>query len=83
MSKKYEREDWLGNKYWEDEDGNREYEREDWLGNKYREDDDGNRTYEREDWLGNKYEEKDDDKGGCFLTTACIRHAGLSDCHRS
>jgi len=55
--KKYEREDSLGNKYWEDENGNREYEREDWAGNQYREDQDGNRNYEREDGLGNKYRE--------------------------
>ena len=82
MSRKYEREDWAGNKYWEDEDGNREYEKEDWAGNKYREDKDGNRTYEKEDWAGNKYEEKDDKNGGCFLTTACVQHAGLADnCH--
>jgi hypothetical protein len=37
MSKKYERKDWSGNTYWEDEDGNRTYEREDSWGNKYEE----------------------------------------------
>jgi hypothetical protein len=62
MSKKYERKDWVGNKYWENEHGNREYEREDWAGNKYREDKDGNKTYEREDWAGNKYKEDSEGK---------------------
>nr|VFJ54216.1 MAG: hypothetical protein BECKDK2373C_GA0170839_104224 [Candidatus Kentron sp. DK] len=98
MSRKYGREDWSGNKYWEDEDGNREYEREDRAGNKYREDSDGSREYEREDWAGNKYREDsagnrtyiredgdgntyEEEKGGggCFLTTACVKHAGLPD----
>ncbi|GBD32128.1 hypothetical protein HRbin33_01092 [bacterium HR33] len=60
MSKSYKRTDWLGNEYWEHEDGSRSYEREDWLGNKYLEHSDGSRSYEREDWLGNKYKEHSD-----------------------
>jgi len=58
--RKYQREDIWGNKYWEDDQGNRTYEREDVWGNKYYEDEHGNRTYEREDIWGNKYREDED-----------------------
>ncbi len=78
-NRSYEKESWTGRKYIEDSKGKREYEKDSWGGGKYREDEDGNRTYTRQDWSGNTYEEKDDDKGGCFLTTACTRHAGLPD----
>jgi len=79
--REYEDETWTGRKYREDSDGNRTYEGETWTGRKYREDSDGNRTYEDEiekgeTWTGREYEEK---KSGCFLTTACVLHAGLSD----
>jgi hypothetical protein len=85
--REYEREGVFGDKYREDDEGHREYEREDIFGNKYREDEGGNRTYEREDIFGNKYEETEDKGGGgsegggggCFLTTACVKHAGLAD----
>ena len=83
-NREYDDETWTGRKYREDSDGNREYEGETWNGRKYREGSDGNRTYEDEietgeTWTGREYEEK---KSGCFLTTACIIHAGLNDdCH--
>ena len=82
--RQYEGETFTGREYREDGDGNREYKGETFTGRKYREDSEGNRTYEDEihrgtTWSGTEYEEK---KGGCFLTTACVEHASLSDdCH--
>lgn len=55
MKRWTKKKDWLGNEYWEDQEGNRKYVREDWLGNKYEEDEKGNRIYIRKDWLGNTY----------------------------
>ena len=74
----YEGETIGGRKYRAGPEGEREYEGETIGGRKYWEDEDGNRSYEGETIGGRKYEEKEEG-GGCFLTTACVKVAGLPD----
>lgn len=78
----YEDETWDGRKYRENSKGHRIYEGETWNGRKYWADSAGKRKYEDEvrrgtTWNGREYEE--DKEGWCFLTTACVKYAGLSD----
>lgn len=81
--------DWLGNDYSQkyDRNGNKSGKSEakkDWLGNNYtqhtnKSGNNTNKTVTKKDWLGNSYRSTSKSSGGCYLTTACVEHKGLSD----